>query len=468
MVVLFGLISLYQYHRSQNSNAQLTLVNSLFLPLSRQIVSIQSNIQGYVEDSRRYYFSQSTPETSGFSRMARDVYPHVVYRKMQAIENLLQRVSAGTNSQIIEEVRGHMDRTKSLFQNLTEAKTLAELDPIYLQLKASLSLVSKLLDEESQKITGTIEREARDSGLMYVLLSTFVLGIGVVTVLLSYRALSPLPELIDRIKLLGDGKLDLSFKVARNAHDEISVLAREFNRMTEALRERDKKISEQQEDLLQSERLATVGQLSAQVVHEIRNPLNSMNLNIDWLQEELQNGAEEVKKTLSSVSREILRLSQITESYLVKARISSEEKNKAPLNEVIRELVAFERTERGNVEIDTTLSQDELYVSIDRSRLKQAFINIIKNAKEAMPKGGRLVVRTELGNNVSLVHFSDTGHGMSEQVQSQTFKPFFTTKKNGTGLGLSLTKTIVEEANGTLSCLSEMGKGTTFTFQFPI
>ncbi len=467
MVGMFGLISYYQYHRAQTSNTQLTLVNALFLPLSRQIVSIQSNIQGYVEDSKRFYFSGVSPETSGFSRMARDVYPHVIARKMQAIENLLQKVSNGNKSELVDEIRHHMDRTKVLFQKLTEAKNPAELDTPYVQLKASLSLVSKLLEEESQKITGFVERESRESAITYSMLSLLVLGIGVASVLLSYRALSPLPELMKSLRLLSGGKLDLSFKVSRNSHDEISVLAREFNKMLEALRARDKKISEQQTDLLQSERLAAIGQLSAQVVHEIRNPLNSMSLNIDWLQEELSKESDEVRKTLTSISREILRLSGITESYLVQARLSTEETSRTPLNEVIQEIVAFERAERGNIDIDISLFPEELYVRADRSRLKQAFLNIVKNAKEAMPKGGKLIVKTEQGNNISKVCFSDTGHGMSEQVKNQTFKPFFTTKEKGTGLGLSLTKTIVEEAHGTLSCISELGKGTTFTFQFP-
>ena len=169
-----------------------------------------------------------------------------------------------------------------------------------------------------------------------------------------------------------------------------------------------------------------------------------------------------------SISREIQRLNQITESYLVRARVTTNDTSKACLNEVIRELVDFESVERGNIEIKTELSMEELYVKIDKSRLKQAFINIIKNAKEAMPKGGRLVVKTEQKNNVSVVHFSDTGHGMNDTVVKQTQKPFFTTKENGTGLGLSLTRNIVEEARGTLSCISEIGKGTTFTLQFPV
>lgn len=468
MVVLFGLLSLYQYRKSHISYSKIALVNDLFLPLSRQIVSIQSNIQGYVEDSKRFYFSQSTPDANGFSRMARDVYPHVVYRKFQAIETLLLRVSAGSKVQVIEDLQNHLSRSKSLFQRLTETTSSQDFDSVFVQLKASMSMFSKVLDEESQKLTATVQKDSKESAITYTALSVFILIFGVISVFLSYRALSPLPELINSIKMLGGGKLDMSFKVSRDSRDEVSVMAREFNRMIEALKERDKKILEQQATLLQSEKLAAVGQLSAQVVHEIRNPLNSMSLNVDWLQEELTEEKEEIKKTLVSISREIQRLNQITESYLVRARVNSADNNKAALNEVIRELIEFESVERGNIEIKTELTREELYVKIDRSRLKQAFINIIKNAKEAMPKGGKLIVRTELKNNVSVVHFSDTGHGMNDTVARQTQKPFFTTKENGTGLGLSLTRTIVEEARGTLSCISELGKGTTFTLQFPV
>src|SRR5690606_18121050 len=116
-----------------------------------------------------------------------------------------------------------------------------------------------------------------------------------------------------------------SLKVKTTDQSEVALLAREYNRMLEAMRERDQRIFEQQKELLQSERLAAIGQLSAEIVHEIRNPLNAISLNIDWLASEVGEEKSELAKTLRSVSKEVERLHQITESYLVRARVPVEE-----------------------------------------------------------------------------------------------------------------------------------------------
>jgi signal transduction histidine kinase len=240
--------------------------------------------------------------------------------------------------------------------------------------------------------------------------------------------------------------------------------------MLVALGERDKEIQKKQKELLQTERLAAVGQLSAEVVHEVRNPLNALRLNIDWLEQELLGYHPEIQKTLRSVSREIERLHQITDHYLIRARVPLDEDQKAPVNELIEEMLEFSREEdkSRNIRVETHLAPTDCYIRTDRSRLKQAFLNVLRNAKEAMPMGGKLTVETERKENTFLVRFIDTGYGMNESVRAKSFLPFFTTKQNGTGLGLVLTKAIIEEAQGTISCDSKLGDGTTVTLQFPV
>jgi signal transduction histidine kinase len=241
--------------------------------------------------------------------------------------------------------------------------------------------------------------------------------------------------------------------------------------MLEALRARDARIREQQKELLHSERLAAIGQLSAEIVHEIRNPLNSISLNIDWLENELQGSHSEIAATVKSISREIERLAQITESYLIRARVPvpDGERQRTEVHDLLSEILDFssEEDRARNIAVETRWVGQDLFVKGERSRLKQAFLNVLKNAREAMPRGGRLVVETEVRDNTYRIRFSDNGHGMNESMRGRTFQPFFTTKTNGTGLGLMLTRSIVEEAQGTVQCESELGIGTTFTFQFP-
>ncbi len=117
--------------------------------------------------------------------------------------------------------------------------------------------------------------------------------------------------------------------------------------------------------------------------------------------------------------------------------------------------------------MSTELSPQAIAVRADRSRLKQAILNVLRNAREAMPRGGKIRVRTEVRDNVYCIQVIDSGHGMNEATRTKTFQPFFTTKPSGTGLGLTLTQSVVEEANCSVHCESQIGKGTTFTLQFP-
>jgi two-component system, NtrC family, sensor kinase len=444
-------------------------VNDLFLPLSRQVVQLQTNLQGLVDDMRRIAFHQgSTPEASTFSRMVRDLYPYLIQKKFTAIENLLARQKVA-DAELMTELKLMLSKARTTFDRLTQAKDRDVFEATYAELKNSLLSISKRVDDECQKITKATQEEGRENVITSLGLSLLVVLFGLAAVAVSSRVLRPLPALIQSLKKIRGGDFHQSLKVKNNDKDEVAVLAREYNRMLEALRERDEKIQKQQQELVQSERLAAVGQLSAQVVHEIRNPLNSMSLNVDWLSDQIGSGTSEVQDTLKSISREIDRLNQITESYLVRARVPSQEDQRAPVNEVLKEIIDFEREiEQEGIRIETELADQEIFVRTDRSKLKQAFINVLRNAREAMPRGGLIRISTEIRDNISRILFIDSGHGMSEKVLKETFRPFFTTKPNGTGLGLTLTKEIVEEANGKIDCLSQLGKGTTFVFQFPI
>jgi signal transduction histidine kinase len=173
---------------------------------------------------------------------------------------------------------------------------------------------------------------------------------------------------------------------------------------------------------------------------------------------------------LESISKEIERLNQITEGYLVRARLPSHHSPKTELNDLIKEVLSFssEEIRNQNIQIEPSLSDQPIFVATDRSKLKQVFLNLLKNAREAMPRGGNIRIRTSTGENISTVEIEDTGHGMNETTKSKSYTPFFTTKAGGTGLGLTLVRSLIEEANGTLSCDSKLGVGTLFRIQLPV
>lgn len=463
----FSVAAFYQYERMKHSNRRLVLVNDLFMPFSRQVAQIQSNLQTLADDLRRFYFTTpSEPDQTAISRMARDLYPLVIQKKLARANQLL----SNQNSQEpgVVELKERLSRTTQLFEEFVHLTDQKSFEAALQAIRANLLEISKLAEDECQTITLTVQKEVREILLLSFVLATVVLLLGAGALLVSYRVLNPLPELIARLKKITGGDLEQFLKVDAGSQDEISVLAREYNRMLLALKDRDKKIHQQQKELLQSERLAAVGEVSAEVVHEIRNPLNSISLNIDWLENELQKAPAEVRETLEAVSKEIRRLNEITESHLARARVGVETTKMTPVHELIQEIVGFDRDGDRNIDVKVNLWPEEVFVRGDKSRLKQAFVNVVKNAKEAMPKGGTLHVSTEVKNNTARIEFKDSGCGMTPAVKKKSFLPFFTTKTQGTGIGLSLTKQVVEELNGAIECESELGKGTSFVFQFPI
>jgi two-component system, NtrC family, sensor kinase len=468
ILVLFGAISTYSYLNSKKVNQRLSLVIEVFIPLSRQMLQIQVGSQSYVDEVLRGMSeSWASDDRSTFSRMARELYPYAIQKKFITSQQLLQQLPSTAND-ILPSINQSLSELRIKFDALGNIRDKTILTQQFSVFRSQLQALTKQIDDASEKISRDAQKVGQDNLLTIVGLSLFLVLLGLFCMILTYRVLNPLPQLIQSLKRLTGGDFDQNIKVKTTEKDEIGQLAREFNRMLSALKERDHKIQLQQSELLMSEKLAAIGQLSAEVVHEIRNPLNSINLNIDWLESEIQDSNPEIKKTLSSISREIERLTQITESYLVRARVKTHENHATELNQLITEIIAFERGEMTGVEIEAELYDKEIYLETDRSKMKQAFINVIKNAKEAMPNGGKIRVRTLIEGNSTRVEFVDSGVGMSDETKSKSFKPFFTTKANGTGLGLSLTKEIVEAAKGRIMVASQVGVGTTFTFQFPV
>ncbi len=470
ILVLFGAVSFYHYFRSEKTNERLVLVNELFLPLSRHVAQLQGGVQGLAEDVRRFYFGGgATAADSTLSRMVRDLYPYVIRRSFTEADALLFKSAGGAHHALTSELSGLLATASRTFDQLSTAADRETFEKTFRELRTQLDALSAKVDDECQKITLAAQSDGRETLITGLALSWILVGLGVITLLLSHRVLRSLPLLIENVKQMADGDFETSLKVNSGDEHEIAELARQYNRMLTALRERDGKIQQQQRDLLQSERLAAVGQLSAEIVHEIRNPLNSISLNIDWLQEELTEAEPEVSKTLGSISREVERLHQITENYLIRARFPAKGDARTPVHELIREIVDFcgEEDRSRSIKVELNLWPEELYVLADRARLKQAFLNVLRNAREAMPRGGRIGIATEIHQNVFRVKVTDSGSGMNDATRRQTFQPFFTTKPDGTGLGLMVTKSIVEEARGSITCESSIGQGTTVHFQFP-
>jgi signal transduction histidine kinase len=321
----------------------------------------------------------------------------------------------------------------------------------------------------------------------------------------SQLTLRPLRRLADGARKIGQGDYGLRMKV--NSADEVGTLAREFNAMAGALQEREQKLIDTERKAARAARMAAMGHLAAQITHEVRNPLSSISLNAEMLEEEIAQGSidpTESRDLLHLIQQEVDRLTEITEEYLQFARMPKLKLEEEEINEVIRSVLDLVRHEyeAAGVRVELDLASDLPRVAVDENQLRRAILNIVKNSREAMTEGGRLSIATQRTSSPSAdveeearaadgqvlrpsdaerakgdgegrselveVVIKDTGPGIPEEKLSQIFEPFYSTKEKGTGLGLAITQQVISEHGAKLEVSSRKGEGTTFRILFPL
>jgi two-component system, sporulation sensor kinase E len=226
--------------------------------------------------------------------------------------------------------------------------------------------------------------------------------------------------------------------------------------------------------LRRAESLASLTTLAAGVAHEIKNPLGSMGIHIQLMQK-LLSGSESVKsgdisEYLDIVNEEVERLNRIVMDFLFAVRPMDINLAEHDLNALLHEIMDFMKyeIEEAGVELSEDYQVDIPHILLDDKFIKQAILNIVKNAINAMPDGGKLTISTRYRGDEVLLRIIDTGTGMSDEVLNKIFEPYFTTKEFGSGIGLTIVYKIIKEHRGEISVISQEGKGTTFTLSFPI
>ncbi len=225
---------------------------------------------------------------------------------------------------------------------------------------------------------------------------------------------------------------------------------------------------EMQERLTRSKKLTVLGQLAAGVGHELRNPLGSIKNCAYFLNMVLGKSEPEVKETLEILEMEVLSSERIISSLLDFARAKPPIKRKANINNIIQDSLTRASIPK-NIKLTRKLDKELPDILADPDQLGQVFGNIILNAIQALHEGGKLIIKSKnLSPKWAVVSFTDTGSGISKDTMGKLFEPLFTTKAKGIGLGLAVTKTMVEAHGGTIDVESEVGKGSTFTVHLPI
>jgi two-component system NtrC family sensor kinase len=367
--------------------------------------------------------------------------------------NVLERINA--NKQFIYD--GELEQTWTII-------------PVYNS--KSCSEASCHIHSSDEQVLGVIEINASTSNIestlqrSHIRLMLYSLAIAVVVFFIlrhAYQTLinKPVRELLKGTKLVAQGNLD---HVISKGEAELGELADAFNNM-------QKKLKEIHQQLIITEKLSSIGKLSAGVAHEINNPLTGILAFTESLLKETNND-DPRKKDYEIIQRETLRCRTIVKNLLDFTRQKVPELKTENINKTIQQTIEIIKCQAKFSKINIILELNELLfnVLIDADQINQILLNLFINAAEAMPDGGTITIRTRFLEKRNMVEIavSDTGKGIQKQFLDKIFEPFFTTKGGKTnGLGLSISMEIIRNHNGEFKVKSKLGEGTTFFIYLP-
>ncbi len=308
-----------------------------------------------------------------------------------------------------------------------------------------------------------------------MLLLGFGLGAFLLTLLatniMARKLTRPIKNLVEGTRRLSRG--DFSYRIPVVSSNEIGDLTRSFNEMAEELARAREKMEEANRRLVQAEKLASIGRLSATIAHEIRNPLTSVKLNIQKLAE-LSDLGETEKEHLEIARAGIEQIEKFIKDLLSYTRASTLQKDYFSLEEIMEESIKM---------LQGSLKEKEIRVRkfyqaglpqayVDADRLRQVFLNVLRNANEAVDHGGEIEVSIELNRQEDRccfeIRISDDGCGIPEKDWENIFEPFFTTKSSGAGLGLANARRIIEQHGGSIRVIPKEGPGSCFLITLPL
>lgn len=497
VLVTFGAVSLFSVTELHRGQVEIRLLSEGYLALSQTAANLESLQKNQANDTarlreqsdvgvrrvtiqlaRRYFFEQMDRQLDEALTLTRRLEDFAPSDEKPFIDDARRRLLElqSRYGEYREVAEAAYDVLEQAAPDATSAALVADrLQVAETALGATIKLLHSSLEARTrQRVALTQERERR-TGVAIIGLSVLAIAVGLLATGFAARSLRPVRTLIDGVSRISRG--DYSAKLGITGEDEIAVLAREFDAMARSLAEREAQLAQKQEALLRAERLAAAGRVSAQVAHEVRNPLSSIGLNAELLGDQLESAtfpdpkdAPEARRLLAAVTREVDRITEITEEYLKLARLPAPALRPEDLVAIVQSVIGFskEELERANVTVSTALPPGPLTVQADEGQLRQVFLNLFRNAREAMTSGGALKVSVSTEGREAVVRVEDTGPGLPPTVRERLFEPFFSTKARGTGIGLSLSRQIVEAHGGRIGIDESVQQGTAFVMRFPL
>jgi two-component system, NtrC family, sensor kinase len=473
LVVTFGALTgneLWNIHTVEN---EIHLVHKGYLPLARASKELdrkQADLKSFAESY------ETDPNAYKNVYPARDFALTNLVMQMDVPQGLPENGRKRVR-ELLSEVQTEVQEIPPLYDKLRTSKrgndgtldadghaALLDLQHAEGRIKGATDRLANELEREVSLIMNTLEDTGHKVGIFTIYFGSAAMILGVLMTIWVVITLRPLHQLREAARRVAAG--DYGSRIVERGPAEVSDLAREFNSMGRAIEERER-------ELVRSERLAAVGKMAAMITHEVRNPLSSIGLNTELLEDELADNDElgEAKQLCRAIHREVDRLTQITEEYLAFSRLPKPKIAREAVNTLVRALADFVREDLAakKVELVVDLSGSDPHALIDAAQVRQCLINLVRNASEAVVVngGGKVVLRTRKLDQRVVIAVEDDGVGVPSEVLPRLFDPFFSTKDNGSGLGLALTQQIVKDHGGDVSVDSVVGKGTTFTVSVP-
>ncbi len=301
-----------------------------------------------------------------------------------------------------------------------------------------------------------------------IFLTIFVTIISTITAFYMSRFLiiKPMNKLVEFAKSLGRGEFGKRIEV--QSMDEIGTLSCAFDKLSVELKDAREKMKEAYRHMLQTEKLSSLGQLSAGLAHELKNPITTLKMLFQDFKYEgehlITNEEAEV------ILEEVENIDGLLTKFLGFARQERPILKDENINDIIKHVLSLSvfNLKKHNIKVYNDLPKDLPLINIDKSLIEQVFLNLIMNSVQAMPEGGELRILGSAKNGFLEIKLEDTGNGIPKDIKPMVFDPFFTTKEKGTGLGLSIAYNIIKTHRGNIWFESIDSKGTVFTVRLPI
>ena len=313
---------------------------------------------------------------------------------------------------------------------------------------------------------GMVEAQQHIRAIAYGVAAAGILLAIIFSLWIAARVSRPIEQLARAAEEVANGNWDA--RVPERGHDEVSVLARSFNHMTEQL-------SSQRERLVQSERVAAWRELARRLAHELKNPLFPLQLTVENLirahQLSQQEFDEVFRESTETLGMEIANLKTIIGRFSDFSKMPRPELEQIDAKDVVarvRSLYAnVSANGNGKIRIETSVADEPMPLTADPELLHRALSNLVLNAMDAMPDGGKLVISAQPKSKTVELRVADTGEGLTPEECERLFTPYYTTKQHGTGLGLAIVQSVVADHGGTIAVESPASGGATFIITLP-